>query len=168
LQNTIWSPPDQNFHRFAGSFVSDEEEIVLIVSEENLDRALRNAVRIGLDHIIAWADPSIIAQVQGLETMPEVDAEKLGSLEDVSILDVRRNSEFVSGSIEGAINIAHTRLLDRLSELDQSAKWIVNCHGGGRSAAACMVLRKNGFDVQNLACGYSGWKKYKESCAVTQ
>ena len=41
LPNSIWSPANQNFHRFAGSFICDEEEIVLIVTQENLERALR-------------------------------------------------------------------------------------------------------------------------------
>ena len=78
------------------------------------------------------------------------------------------NAEFVAGAIDGAINIAHTRLLDRLSELDSSKNWVVNCHAGGRSAATCMALRRNGFDVRNLMGGYKDWKKYKDICAVTQ
>lgn len=168
LQNTIWSQANSDFHRFAGSFVSDEDEIVLIVAEEHLDRALRNAIRIGLDTIIGWADPSVIKHVQGLHSMPEINAQQLDSLSDISILDVRRKSEFSMGSIDYAINIAHTRLLDRISELDSSSKWVVNCHGGSRSAAACMALRREGFDVTNLAGGYKGWKAHKETCAVTQ
>lgn len=167
LPNTIWSPADQNFHRFAGSFVSDEEEIILIVSEENLDRALRNAIRIGLDQIVAWAEPTTIEKADGLKAMAEIDAQELDALDNVSNLDVRRNSEFVDGAIDGSMNIAHTRLLDRIDALDRDATWVVNCHGGGRSAAACMALERLGFDVTNLAGGYKGWKEYKEACAVT-
>ena len=168
LPNTIWSQATGDFHLFAGSFVSDEEEIVLIVSEENLNRAICNAIRIGLDKIVAWADPSVIKNAEGLQSMPEINANELDTLKDVSILDVRRDSEFSRGSIENAINIAHTRLFDRFAELDSSAKWVVNCLGGIRSATACMALRRKGFDVTNLTGGYIGWKKYKETRAAWQ
>jgi hydroxyacylglutathione hydrolase len=168
LPNSIWSPANAAFHRFAGSFVSDEENIILIVSEDSLDRALRNAIRIGLDKIIAWTDASVVQEVTDLQTMPEIHAKELDARKDAVVLDVRKESEFSRGAIEGAMHIAHTRVLDHLSELDSSKQLIVNCQGGSRSAAACMALRRNGFDVINLAGGYSGWKQFKDSCAVTQ
>lgn len=168
LPNSIWSPANAAFHRFAGSFVSDEENIILIASEDTIDRALRNAIRIGLDTIVAWADGSVLEKVADLQTMPEVHANELDSLKEVVVLDVRKESEFNLGAIDGAMHIAHTRLLEHLDELDASKPLVVNCHGGSRSAAACMALRRNGFNVTNLAGGYSGWQAYKDSCAVTQ
>ena len=168
LPNTIWSPANENFHRYAGSFVDDNEEIVFIVSEDQLDRAIRNAIRIGLDNIVAWATPSVIEEVASLETMPEINADELVARSDTHVLDVRRSSEYSRGAIDGAINCTHTRLLDRLDEIDTSKKWVVNCHGGSRSAASCMALRREGFDVTNLAGGYRGWKAHKEACLPTQ
>jgi len=168
LPNSIWSPANAAFHRFAGSFVSDQETIILIASEDTIDRAVRNAIRIGLDKIVAWADGSVLEKVSGLQTMSEVHANELDSLKEAVVLDVRKESEFSLGAINGAIHIAHTRLLEHLDELDASKPLVVNCHGGSRSAAACMALRRNGFNVTNLAGGYSGWQAYKESCAVTQ
>ncbi len=165
LPNTIWSKANADFHRFAGSFVDDSEEIVLIVRAEELDRALRNAIRIGLDKVIAWAEPEVLLQANNLETMPEINACEFDSLENISILDVRRFLEFEAGAIPNAINIAHTRLLDRLSDIDDEQNWVVNCQGGSRSAAACMALRRNGYSVTNLAGGFSGWQKRKESYA---
>jgi hydroxyacylglutathione hydrolase len=168
FHNSIWSPADENFHRFAGSFVDVNEEILFIVSEDQLDRAIRNAIRIGLDNIVAWATPEVISKVELLETMPEINADELLALGDSHVLDVRRSSEYSRGAIDGAINCAHTRLLDRLDEIDTSKQWVVNCHGGSRSAASCMALRREGFDVTNLAGGYSGWKAHKEACLPTQ
>lgn len=168
LPNSIWSPANENFHRFAGSFVDDNEEIVFIVSEDQLDRALRNAIRIGLDNVVAWATPSLIEEVGNLETMPEISASELVARSNTHVLDVRRSSEYVRGSIDDAVNCAHTRLLDRLAEIDISKRWVVNCHGGSRSAASCMALKRKGFDVTNLAGGFSGWKALKETCMPTQ
>ena len=168
IPHSIWSPANASFHRFAGSFVSADDDIVFIVSEKNLDQAIRNAVRIGLDNIIAWADPSVLEGIETLDAMPEIIANELDSLEDIAILDVRRKQEFDAGSIPFSKNIAHTRLLERLDELDRSIPFVVNCQGGSRSAAACMALRRNGFTVTNLAGGFSGWKAFAETIAVPQ
>ena len=166
LPNTIWSRANADFHRFAGSFVDSSEDIVLIVRPEELDRALRNAIRIGLDNIVAWAEPKILEQVSTLETMTEITAQELETMENVSMLDVRRMPEFEAGAIGDAINIAHTRLLNHLKEIDKAKAWVVNCHGGSRSAAACMALKRNGYDVTNLAGGYSGWNQRANCCTV--
>ena len=166
LPNTIWSEATNDFHRFAGSFVGANEQIVLIVEEKELDRAIRNAIRIGLDNIIAWAEPDVLTQVSNLETLQEITAQGLEDYENFSVLDVRRKPEFDEGSIDNAINIAHTRLLDRLDDIDTGKKWVVNCHGGSRSAASCMALKRNGYNVTNLAGGYKGWAQHTSCCTA--
>ena len=160
MPNTIWSKANSDFHRFAGSYVRGDEKIILIVSQDELDRAIRNAIRIGIDNIVAWAEPELVPHVAGLETMKEITTSELEQMDNVHVLDVRRLVEFEQGAIGDAINIAHTRLLDRLSELDKGKDWVVNCHGGSRSAAACMALKQEGFSVTNLAGGYKGWKEH--------
>jgi len=168
LSGTIWSPPNSSFHRFAGSFVDAGDEIVLIVSKDQLDRALRNSIRIGLDRIVAWSEPSVIKQIPDLETMSEINSSELVSRKNADVLDVRRLVEFEDGAIDGAINVVHTRLMDNLCDIDKSKSWVVNCYGGGRSAATCMALRREGFDVTNLAGGYKGWKSLQDSCIQSQ
>ncbi len=167
LPNTIWSKATSDFHRFAGSFVEDTEDIIFITTEENLDRAIRNAIRIGLDRIIGWADPSLFKGMEGLEQINEITASELLSSSDQGVLDVRRLSEYQAGAIPNAMNISHTRLLDRLQELDQQTSWVINCHGGSRSAAACMALKRNGYNVTNLAGGYAQWCKARKARVAT-
>ena len=70
------------------------------------------------------------------------------------VLDVRRQAEFREGHIAGAPNIAHTRLLSRLTEVPKDRPILVNCQGGVRSARACSLLQKHGYSVTNLAGGF--------------
>ena len=167
LAGTIWSKPTNDFHRFAGSYVDDSEKILFITTEDNLERALRNAIRIGLDQIVGWASPDLLQGIQVLEQLPEISARELLGRSDKTILDVRRLPEYQDGAIPDAINIAHTRLFDRLDEIDQHTQWVVNCHGGSRSAAACMALKRKGYDVTNLAGGYEGWCEIVQTCVST-
>jgi hydroxyacylglutathione hydrolase len=167
LPGTIWSKATIDFHRFAGSFVEDTEEIIFITSQENLDRAIRNAIRIGLDRIIAWADPFLLKGMEGLEQLPEISATELHSRSNQAVLDVRRMQEYQDGAIPTAMNIAHTRLMDRIEEIDKHTPLVIHCHGGTRSAAACMALKRKGYDVTNLAGGYKGWCMANETCVST-
>lgn len=167
LKGTIWSKATGDFHRFAGSFVDEDEEIIFITTQENLDRAIRNAIRIGLDRIVGWADPSLLEEMDGLETMPEITAQELIARNEKDILDVRRMPEYERGNIPEACNIAHTRLMDRLDDLNSEKEWVVHCLGGGRSAAACMALKRRGYNVTNLAGGYSGWVAAKNTCTTS-
>lgn len=61
------------------------------------------------------------------------------------IVDVRTLEEFVTGSIEGAINIPLSELENRLQTLKSYDEIIVYCQAGGRSAKAASILIQNNF-----------------------
>lgn len=67
----------------------------------------------------------------------------------------------VEGHIAGAINIAHTRLLSRLADVPKDRDVLVNCRSGARSARACSLLPKHGYECSNLAGGMLAWEQSK-------
>ena len=77
------------------------------------------------------------------------------------VLDVREESEVRSGKLKGAKHIPLGQLKNRMVELE-SAKTnpvLVYCRSGSRSAHACNLLTKAGFDnVSNLAGGIMAWE----------
>ncbi len=77
----------------------------------------------------------------------------------VFILDVRSQSEYLSGHIRNAKLIPLTELEGRLSELDMSESILVYCGSGGRSQTASQLLIDNGFtQVYNMLGGLTAWK----------
>ena len=72
------------------------------------------------------------------------------------LLDVRTQEEYVSGHLPGAVNLP----LDRLNEidLDKERPVYAYCRSGARSAQACTLLRKLGYQAFNLGgvLGYHG------------
>lgn len=64
------------------------------------------------------------------------------------ILDVRTPQEFSKGHIEGAINIPHTELSGRLSEIteDKSDEIVVHCRSGVRAGIAEKILTSAGYN----------------------
>lgn len=162
IPGSIWAPLGNWFHDFAGSYVDPDDAIALIVEEASLDRAVRGAVRIGLDHLVAWAPPDVLTAAGGLATMDELaaqDAETSIASDAMAVLDVRRGDERDAGHIDGSTHVPHTRLLAHLDDLDADRPLLVHCAGGLRSAAACMALRRHGYHVTNLAGGYAAWSQ---------
>lgn len=166
IRGTIWSQANGDFHRFAGSFVELDEPIILIATHDTIDRALRNAVRIGLDNLIGFATPEILNQVNGLETMDEVDAQTLTAMKEPNVIDARKRDEHDGGCVDGAVHFAHTQIMGHLNHIEKDVPWVIHCQGGTRSAATCMALKKKGYQVVNLAGGYRGWKAYTDSHAL--
>lgn len=98
----------------------------------------------------------------GYQTVTATDAVRLMNQDDATILDVREDSELRQGKIEGARHIPLGTLPKRVDELSaaKDKPVIVYCRSGNRSAAACSILRKSGFEnVYNLKGGVMAWSQ---------
>lgn len=71
------------------------------------------------------------------------------------IVDVRTETEFVSGHILGSINLPLQDLTQQLGQLDKNKPIITCCASGVRSASAVKLLKNNGF----IAYNGGGWQK---------
>ena len=77
------------------------------------------------------------------------------------ILDVREPSEYEQGAIPGAIHIPRGQLEGSIEGKipDHSAKILVHCASGVRSAFAAKTLEELGYeDVVSVAGGFNQWK----------
>ncbi|HZW44447.1 MAG TPA: FAD-dependent oxidoreductase [Dermatophilaceae bacterium] len=91
-------------------------------------------------------------------TMPQWQAQDLDhAMATTLVLDVRSPSEFAEGHLEGALNISHLELRQRLNEVRTAAAGrtaSVHCASGVRSYLATRVLLGEGFDARNLSGGW--------------
>lgn len=86
--------------------------------------------------------------------------EKMSSLDNYQLVDVRTPGEFGRGTIEGAINIDYTGagFEEKINELDKETPVLIFCQAGGRIAKALKVFKRNGFEVvYELEGGYGNW-----------
>ncbi len=157
LPGSLLSPMDKQFNTTAGSYIREDEHIYLVIEEEHLEEAVRDLIRVGLDHIHGYATPDDLKHFAGeggeLHTIETIDFDEAAAFmkdPDYSILDVRKASEFEEGHLEGAENIAHTRLLDREEELPKDKTLLVHCRTGIRAAVTSALLVRNGFRVKYI------------------
>ncbi len=171
VPGAMYFPLTKSFNTDAGSMIRDDEDIYLVVEESQLEEAIRDLIRIGLDRIKGWIEPDDLANADPntLAKTKEVGIEEAQSMlgqQGVAVLDVRRATEFAEGHIQGATNIAHTRLMGRMDELPQAETLLVNCRSGGRSGRACAFLQRAGHDVVNLKGGMLAWQEANATVEV--
>ncbi len=163
MPGSLYLPLNASFSTDAGSFVGPEEEIVLIVEGARADEAIRALVRVGLDRITGRLEPAALEEHRAaggrLDQAREVDPAEAARLRERGgfALDVRRATEFAAGHVPGALNIAHTRLVERVAEVPKRGTVLVNCLSGGRSGRACAFLRRQGYDAVNVGGGFKAW-----------
>lgn len=85
--------------------------------------------------------------------------EQLQSDNPPVLLDVRGHGEHTVRNIPGSFVIPLGELSRRLNELERhrDRAIVVYCRSGSRSALACRLLNKNGFQASNLAGGLINW-----------
>lgn len=115
----------------------------------------------------------IVAELaRGVELTPEAilagqlwrdvdgkEAQKLVEAGGVVVVDVRTPAETRSGVLPGAKLIPMDELDERKGELPRDGRVLLYCAMGGRSAAACDALAREGFGgLMNLTGGIGAWK----------
>lgn len=100
-------------------------------------------------------------KLSGVEQADTLKATRLYN-DDALVLDVREDKEYAAGHIPKAKHIPLGQLPSRLQELDKfkSKPILVTCRSGQRSARACGILKKAGFEtVYNQAGGILAWER---------
>ena len=77
-----------------------------------------------------------------------------------AVVDVRRDDEWVTGHVTGAIHIPVDDLLGRIDDLPKDKKLLFICAAGVRSGLACEMAASMGFpseDLYNVEDGTPTW-----------
>lgn len=157
IQGALLSPMNKQFNTIVGSYVEEDEDIYLIIEQEKVEEAINDLIRIGLDNVKGYATPQQLqefaekgGELFTTETIDFKKAEQYLAAGEANLLDVRKKSEYDEGHHPQAMNIAHTRLLDRLQEVPNDKPVMVHCKSGARASAASAMLERADFAVKYI------------------
>jgi hydroxyacylglutathione hydrolase len=158
---------DPSLPNWAGWSVPYDRPIVLIVPrEQDVEQAVTQLIRIGLDDIRgytvadpqAWRDAGL--DVQTIEQLSPSEAAARIESGEALVVDVRNDMEWDSGHIPDATHVATERLSrGDLGGISPSRPVVVTCAAGYRSGLASSLLKRAGFsNVANLSGGMDEWE----------
>lgn len=152
--------PSSMLVQWAGFFVDYEQPLFLLTDRASLEHDLSGLRSIGIDKVGGFFDTEAINRhTERYESKaPEWLLEPIENGE-VTLIDVRAETEYEAGHIPGASHRFLGKLMRELNQVDRSKPVVTNCLGGGRSAIATSILQRAGFKVTNMRGGFKAWTK---------
>ncbi|HZV98358.1 MAG TPA: rhodanese-like domain-containing protein [Methylophilaceae bacterium] len=127
-----------------------------------MDNVLLIGLALGSGFMLLW--PMLKRSAGGVANVSPNEAVLLINRSNAVVLDVRDDAEFAAGHVADAKHIPLAQLESRINELKrfQQKPLLVHCQSGVRSAKACDLLRKHGFEkLYNLQGGLNAWAQAK-------
>jgi rhodanese-related sulfurtransferase len=113
----------------------------------------------------AWSDSG-----KNIDLIIDVEADELAM--DIkhdpklTVVDVRRETEFGEGHIKEALNLPLSDMTDvaQIATFEDDQNIYVHCAGGYRSVIAVSIMKRQGY--HNLRNVVGGWAKIKEEKSI--
>jgi glyoxylase-like metal-dependent hydrolase (beta-lactamase superfamily II)/rhodanese-related sulfurtransferase len=152
----------------AGTLVGLGHELILVAEDQAaVEESRTRLARVGFESVAGYleggmarwaAEQRPTAQVMQI-TVAELRRELAEEPGSIQIVDVRRKPEWEHGHISGALHKPLDKVGQMLGDLDRAKPVVVHCKGGYRSAIACSLIQRAGFEnVTNLIGGLDAWQ----------
>jgi hydroxyacylglutathione hydrolase len=152
------------FATWAATLIGLDKDILLVAEdEEHLEESRMRLARVGMERVIGtlaggmarWAMER--RPVAEISQIPVEDLNR--ELADVQVVDVRKPSEWDEGHVPGAHLMPLNKVESMVKELHPDQPIAVHCKGGYRSAIACSLIQRAGFqNVMNVIGGFDAWR----------
>jgi hydroxyacylglutathione hydrolase len=147
-----WRPA---FASWLGWVVPFGAQVILVIDEDRMDEALRDARSIGYDRVIGRLDPGDGATFGSRTTSADVvDAEEAARRvsRGTTLVDVRQRSELADGSVRDAVHLELGEII--AGAMPNGAVDVVTfCGHGERAATAASLLERRGLRAAVLRGG---------------
>ena len=168
VPNSINIGIDGNFAPWVGSLIPDIKQQILIIAEPGREEEVVTRLsRVGYDYSIGYIEGGFAAwQASGkeIDTIKSINARELNQLYQkgkVNIIDVRKQSEYLSEHVVDVINAPLDTVNDQIISMDKKQTYYLHCASGYRSMIFASILKARGFD--NLVDIQGGFKAIKET-----
>ena len=129
IPGSIFIGLDGRFAPWVGELLEDiKKPIILLAPKGREEEAITRLSRVGFDNIKGYLKGGIKSwielkkQTNSIENINAQDFMSLNSKFDINILDVRSQNEYLSGSVDGSLNIPLINLTDNLDKLNSNKR----------------------------------------------
>lgn len=168
IPNSINIGLDGSFAPWVGALIVDIKQPILLIADEGREEeAVTRLSRVGYDYTLGYLKGGVEAwkndgfELDNIRTISAETFAKEIQGKSPKIIDVRKNSEFLSEHIVGAENMPLDNLNDYIAAINNNENYYLHCAGGYRSMIALSILKSRGFD--NITDVAGGFKAIKET-----
>lgn len=159
---------DGQFAPWVGALIKDiHQPLVLVTPEGRENETVTRLARVGYDNTLGYLSGGIEAwknagfEIATINSVPAMELETRFDTDKNFILDVRKESEYLSEHVVDAKNLPLDFLEENLDELKSDKTFFVHCAGGYRSMIASSILKANG--INNFIDVKGGFAAIKET-----
>jgi hydroxyacylglutathione hydrolase len=174
IPGSVFIGLEGRFAEWAGSLLPFDKTIVLITPAGMEKETVIRLSRVGFDKMEGYLEGGfetwknagekidLVIDVEADELMMDMPHDP-----NLTVVDVRRETEFADGHLPDAINLPLDEMTDiaALAQFEDYQNLYVHCAGGYRSVIAASLFKKQG--LHNLRNVMGGWEKIKEQEKVT-
>lgn len=169
IPRSIFIGLEGSFAPWVGALIADVKQPVLLVTPKGREaETVTRLSRVGFDNTLGYLEGGFESwknAAKDYDTVASVSAEKLKKIsekeDNISVFDVRKESEFLSEHLEKANNTPLDFINEHLSTYPENANFYIHCAGGYRSMIAASILKSRG--IHNIIDVAGGFKAIKEA-----
>lgn len=166
VPRSIFIGLDGSFAPWVGALVADvAQPILLVVPEGREEETITRLSRVGFDGTLGYLKGGLAAWERAgkeKDTVRSIDGTALKALMEkgLPIYDVRKDTEYQSGHVDGAQLTPLDFINDHLGEFPEDRTFYLHCAGGYRSMIAASILKSRGIhNLVDVAGGFAGMVK---------
>ncbi len=161
------------FAEWAGTLLPFDKNIYLVLDEGKEEESVVRLARVGFERIkgcLKGGFETWKAAGEKIDIVIDVEADELAMDmpydDSLVVLDVRKETEFETGHVKGAVNFPLNEMNDvaKIAMIDEHANIYMHCAGGYRSVIAASLIKRQGF--HNFRNVVGGWAKIKEQESI--
>lgn len=162
IPGSIFIGIDDNFATWVGTLITDLKQAIVFVADQGREEeVITRLSRVGYDNTLGYLEGGFEAwKNAGMEVdeVEEISAADFLQMEnaDQRVLDVRRESEYESKHMIGAVNFPLDFINQNMNAINDSDTYYAHCQGGYRSMVAISILKSRGFhNFINITGGFN-------------
>jgi glyoxylase-like metal-dependent hydrolase (beta-lactamase superfamily II)/rhodanese-related sulfurtransferase len=171
VPGTISIGLDGRFAEWAGSLLPFDKPMLLVCEPGKEEESVIRLARVGFDKMEGFLEGGFDAWQKAGETIDliiEIEADEfamdLPHDDNLVVVDVRNESEYASGHVDGAVNLPLKDMNDpgQIAMLPENGNLYLHCAGGYRSIIAASLLKREGLhNIRNIQGGWNAIKEQK-------
>lgn len=168
VPRSIFIGIDGGFAPWVGALIKDiSQPILLITPEGRLEETITRLSRVGFDNVIGYLEGGFEAwknegkEIDTVETISAEDFAQLKKSDSIKVMDVRKESEYLSEHVIDAENAPLDDINNHLATFTSNDKNYVHCAGGYRSMIANSILKSRG--IHNVVDVLGGFGAIKDT-----